>query len=283
MDTTSEKSLLWEISGKGLDSSSYLFGTVHIIEKEHFILTEATQNALTQTRQLALELDLEEVNSFSLVVPLLMRSIMWDGTTLDSLMSEEDYDLLKKEFSGLSIPLQDTPFFNKIKPMTLYMLWEALQLWDVAEDGNTVEQMSYETELLKLAKKQQMPVTGIETIDDQLGSLLDSIPYDEQAQMLMESIKAEAPETEEGINPLIELYKAQDIEGLYQTIHGEGDEISTFENAMLVSRNKNWIPVMAKLMSESPTFFAVGAGHLGGSIGVIALLREAGYKLTPIW
>ncbi|MFT5800980.1 MAG: hypothetical protein ACI956_000785, partial [Nonlabens sp.] len=31
-----------------------------------------------------------------------------------------------------------------------------------------------------------------------------------------------------------------------------------------------------------PTFFAVGAGHLGGDIGVIALLRKAGYSVEPI-
>ena len=29
-------------------------------------------------------------------------------------------------------------------------------------------------------------------------------------------------------------------------------------------------------------FFAVGAGHLGGEEGVIALLREAGYSVTPV-
>jgi len=35
-------------------------------------------------------------------------------------------------------------------------------------------------------------------------------------------------------------------------------------------------------MVESPTFFAVGAGHLAGKNGVINLLRNKGYKLAPM-
>jgi uncharacterized protein YbaP (TraB family) len=35
-------------------------------------------------------------------------------------------------------------------------------------------------------------------------------------------------------------------------------------------------------MSKKKTFVAVGAGHLAGDRGIIALLREKGYKLTPV-
>jgi uncharacterized protein YbaP (TraB family) len=47
-------------------------------------------------------------------------------------------------------------------------------------------------------------------------------------------------------------------------------------------RNKNWIPLMAEQMPENVTFFAVGAGHLGGEEGVIALLRKEGYVVVPV-
>lgn len=38
---------------------------------------------------------------------------------------------------------------------------------------------------------------------------------------------------------------------------------------------------MRELMAAQPTFFAVGAGHLPGSDGVIELLRAAGFTVTP--
>jgi uncharacterized protein YbaP (TraB family) len=47
----------------------------------------------------------------------------------------------------------------------------------------------------------------------------------------------------------------------------------------LKKRNQNWIPVMGRMMAEKPTLFAVGAGHLGGKSGVVALLRKAGYRV----
>ncbi|HCH42932.1 MAG TPA: TraB/GumN family protein, partial [Algoriphagus sp.] len=35
-------------------------------------------------------------------------------------------------------------------------------------------------------------------------------------------------------------------------------------------------------MGEKSTFFAVGAGHLAGQKGVLNLLKEAGYTLSPV-
>jgi uncharacterized protein YbaP (TraB family) len=35
-------------------------------------------------------------------------------------------------------------------------------------------------------------------------------------------------------------------------------------------------------MKKASTFFAVGSGHLGGSQGVLELLRKQGYKVKAI-
>ena len=58
--------------------------------------------------------------------------------------------------------------------------------------------------------------------------------------------------------------------------------IDGYEDVLLYTRNKNWIPIMEEKMKAHKTFFAVGAGHLGGKNGVIDLLKKAGYKLTPL-
>jgi uncharacterized protein YbaP (TraB family) len=55
-----------------------------------------------------------------------------------------------------------------------------------------------------------------------------------------------------------------------------------YADLLLYRRNENWIPVMSRMMREKPTFFAVGAGHLGGDRGVVALLRKAGYKVEAV-
>jgi UDP-3-O-acyl-N-acetylglucosamine deacetylase len=55
-----------------------------------------------------------------------------------------------------------------------------------------------------------------------------------------------------------------------------------FEKILLTNRNKNWIPIMEEMILEKPTLFAVGAGHLGGPNGIIRLMIEKGYTLSPV-
>ena len=65
-------------------------------------------------------------------------------------------------------------------------------------------------------------------------------------------------------------------------IADEDEGLSEWEDLLVVDRNKNWIPVMERMMNEAPTFFAVGAGHLAGKNGVIRLLRKSGYSVTAV-
>jgi uncharacterized protein YbaP (TraB family) len=62
----------------------------------------------------------------------------------------------------------------------------------------------------------------------------------------------------------------------------EGNDIPDFEERFLNRRNRNWIPVMENLMQKNPTFVAVGAAHLMGPNGVISLLRQKGYTVSPV-
>ena len=54
-----------------------------------------------------------------------------------------------------------------------------------------------------------------------------------------------------------------------------------FVQDLLIARNKNWLPKMKQEMAQQPTLFAVGAAHLMGSQGLIAMLRQDGYTVTP--
>jgi uncharacterized protein YbaP (TraB family) len=51
---------------------------------------------------------------------------------------------------------------------------------------------------------------------------------------------------------------------------------------LLDDRNKNWIMQLPGIMKEQPAFIAVGALHLAGENGLVALLRKQGYIVTPV-
>jgi uncharacterized protein YbaP (TraB family) len=55
-----------------------------------------------------------------------------------------------------------------------------------------------------------------------------------------------------------------------------------FYSNFIIKRNQKWIPIISKLIQKKSSFIAVGAAHLPGKEGVLNLLQEAGYKITPI-
>ena len=59
------------------------------------------------------------------------------------------------------------------------------------------------------------------------------------------------------------------------------DENAT--NLMQVKRNKNWLEKMPQMMKEKSNLFAVGTAHLTNEYGIINLLRQKGYTVTPVF
>ena len=80
---------------------------------------------------------------------------------------------------------------------------------------------------------------------------------------------------------MIDIYKSQNTEALYNLMVNSPDMMGSKE-LLLDQRNRNWIPLMETAMRKQSSFFAVGAGHLSGEVGVIELLRKKGYQVTAV-
>lgn len=270
--TTAENSLLWEISGNGLTQPSYLFGTIHIIAAEDFLLSDSTLAAFNRCKEVAFEINMDEMDNLGAMLPLLMKAFMRNGTTLRDLLSTEDYNLVKSRFSEMGLPVF---MLERVKPMFL----SSMVSGPGSDTSALSDTKSYEIELLQLARDADKPVHGLETAAYQM-SMFDSIPYKAQAEMLVQTLKAGPSENDE-MDQLVALYKAQDLVELQKMMESESG-IGEYQHLLLDQRNINWIPVMSRMMKEEPVFFAVGAGHLGGEKGVIALLRRQGYQMRAI-
>lgn len=276
--TDAEKALLWEVSGEDLPKPSFIFGTIHMINKADFFLTDGAKEALASTDKITFEINMEDMGNIAALMPVMMKMFMADGKTLKDLYTAEEYELVQAHFEKLGLPLA---FMGRIKPMFLSMMAseDAMNMQNPNQESEIV---SYEMELMKMAQDQEKAVDGLETAEFQM-SLFDSIPYDAQAQMLMATIQSDEKDSESNqLEEMVKMYKDQDIQGMQRMVKGDEGGISEYEELLLLRRNRNWIPIMEDMMANNPTFFAVGAGHLGGEEGVIALLRKAGYKVAPI-
>ena len=261
-----DNALLWEISGNGLQHPSYLYGTVHMICKKDFLLSEILKKKFSDTDKLFLEVDMDDPGMNMKMLQLAMLQ----GKKLSDFFSTEDYEKLNVFFrDSIGMPLA---MFNTMKPFVLFSIISLKTL-------NCDEQESYEMSFVKMAKDQQKEVLGLETIEDQM-KIFDDMPDSVQAQMLMRYAN-EFHEQKEEFSKMITLYKQQNLAAIYnQTI--SSPDIAGSEDVLLFNRNRNWIPVMETAMKGSKIFFAVGAGHLAGNQGVINLLRSKGYSVKPV-
>ncbi|MEO0340474.1 MAG: TraB/GumN family protein [Bacteroidota bacterium] len=277
-----EKSLLWEITGKDLTQPSYLYGTIHLIDKESFFFTDATKEAMDKVEGFAFEIDMNEMNDPMKIMPLMMKAMMPGDSSLSNLLSPEDYKKVSDHFQKMGLPMM---MLERIKPMFLSALVGNEGGGDMFSNpmgGGNGSTMSYEFEIMEVANKREKPISGLESMEFQM-SIFDSIPYRAQAKMLVDAVSMEKDSASSSqLDELVKIYKDQDIEAMINAMDDEGG-IGGYENILLDNRNKNWIPIMEEKMAENTMFFAVGAGHLAGENGVIKLLRKAGYELKPLY
>ncbi|MBL0884492.1 MAG: TraB/GumN family protein [Chitinophagaceae bacterium] len=260
-------SLLWMISGKDLSRPSFVFGTFHMMCKSDFTITDKLKEKLNATEQFYGELDMDDP---SLQMSLMGKMRLKDKTLKD-LMSESEFGAVSEQFqriTGMSFQMfnQFTPFM----PLSLLTM-NAIECADKIQP---------EGEFVKLAQEKKLPILGLETIDDQIAAI-NSQPLDSQLHSLKRMVLA-YDSVKQMMTKMIDVYKQNNADKLYDFIKETGNGNDQFETDMLIKRNKRWIPVIEKAIHEKPSFFAVGAGHLGGNEGVLELLRKQGYTLTPV-
>lgn len=262
-----EKSLLWEISGNGLKEKSYLYGTFHLLCPEDLVFDKKVTEKLEASKALYLELDFTNPQ---IGVEMQMGMAMANGHTIREYTDSATFAIMNDSMKAkVGLPLE---MVNTLKPMML-----ASMLYPSALGCNPG---SPEVELMKLADAKGARIAGLETVADQM-KIFDEIPYSAQTEMLKEYLltkDAMKTETEQ----MLGIYRKGDIKGMHDFMSEDKDGLAPYMNLMLYDRNRNWVESIKVQSAKEASFYAVGAGHLGGEEGVIALLRKAGYTVKPI-
>ncbi|HJW28448.1 MAG TPA: TraB/GumN family protein, partial [Saprospiraceae bacterium] len=177
------QALLWRIEGKESKEPSYLFGTIHLIPKSDFFLPVGFDEAFDHCDQVVFEIDMDDMSDMNALMGMLGNIVMKDNMTLKKLLTPEEYKEVSDYFEGMGLPMF---LLNKVKPMFLSMLAEVNM--DPSTMGND-DIVSYETDIYEKANERKKEVGGLETMAYQM-SLFDSIPYTDQAKMLVDAVRS---------------------------------------------------------------------------------------------
>ncbi|NOT51227.1 MAG: TraB/GumN family protein [Chitinophagaceae bacterium] len=264
--------LLWKISGNGLEKPSYLFGTIHMLCADDAVLSRNMKKAISECDEIYFEVDMD--NMFEMLGAIGKMKMLGD-TTLKDLLNAEDYKKVKKYFEekGSLLPFA---MLETFKPM---LAASTLEQGSMPCDNTAM----MEQVIMEEAKQSDKKINGLETMAYQAG-VLDSIPYKLQAQQLVDYINNAGKEDKESklMKDMFDAYRSQDLKKLEDLMVEADAGMSSFIDIMLYHRNQNWVKKLKDLLPKKSLVIAVGAGHLPGEKGVINLLRKEGYKLSPI-
>jgi hypothetical protein len=263
-----DNTLLWKVSGNGLQKPSFLFGTFHLLCKEDIRLSDQLKKAMKLSDKIYMEMDMDDPST---MLGGMLYMNMKNDTTLESLYTPEEYQRLKNYFADtLKMPVM---LLQRAKPYFLVALLYP-RMMDCASPAGVEE------ELMKIAKEDKKEIKGLETIQFQ-ASVFDSIPYEWQAKELLKNIDSFSVYKNE-FETMLDFYKNQQLDSIKSLMSKSKSGDEKYDDLLLNNRNKNWVKQLKEIMKKQSVFVAVGTGHLVGEKGLINLLRKEGYKVEPL-
>ncbi len=266
-DAQTPKSLLWEISGNGLAVPSYLYGTMHVGDKRAHNFSDATMAALNRSKAFAGELNMEDVDQMAILRLMKLDS----GEHLDSRFSPDEWtriDTYCKEKMHINV--------NDFRDYNVFFLYGLI----VQSQFKNQKGQAVDIYFFGEAKKQGKKLLGLERVEEQIDAI-NRMTIEEQKKMVLDAVDGKAANSEKEMKKMMKYYAKGDLDGLMK-ISADADMGSNFETALITERNHRMAERMAPIMQEQSTFVAVGALHLPGEEGVIALLRAQGYTVKPL-
>ncbi len=256
--------LLWQIS-KGGNEISYLFGTIHVSDTEITTLPDVVDKALHESDQFVMEAipDVEQM--------LLLSKMMFfsDGQRLSEFVDVAIYNKTTEILSSYQL---GPDAVSVMKP------WAAFLMMNYPPDqGEPLDLV-----LLSLAQQNGADVAGLESLKEQ-GEIFNQLSLDEQVKLLTDTV-CHYDIVEEDFTIMKSLYLKRDLGGLYNHAQRYSmiDE-PVYEKLMqklIVDRNNAMVQRMQPMLEKGSSFIAIGAMHLTGEKGVLALLEKQGYSVS---
>ncbi|MDQ0471552.1 TraB/GumN family protein [Labrys wisconsinensis] len=272
--------ILWKIEGKGA-APSYLLGTMHVTDERLIALVPRLDPYFGPGRVLATELgeDLIGPGQYVLAGKLLLRSMATKGDSLAGITDPSDRSAVDEMLARIGLPPDRT---RRLAPWFLAIAAGAPACeQERQKHGLTV----FDVALTEAAKRAGSRIVALETADEQI-DVIASISPAVSARMLVQAARA-TTSPDDGLATLVGLYfdhriglPLSPLASWWTAFQGGGD---TFAAALLGGRNAVMRERARPLLERGNTLIAVGAMHLVGKNGLVALFRQDGYTVTKVW
>jgi uncharacterized protein YbaP (TraB family) len=272
--------VLWRIDKPGVPAS-FLFGTVHVIDPSLQALSQSTLAAIDAAKVVAVEAAETSrkslTNSMAQAQPLMVST----DRELQRILAADELAIVEKVLADAGYPAQ---LALGLKPWAATMFLADSPCQRKLQDRGL---KPIDTLVSERAEANRTEVVGLETTYEQYRSLA-SIPLELQAAWLKTSIELN-PRVDDISQTMSELYRFRRMDAAWtltqemaQTSSLDDATLKSLRNELVGKRNARMLERALPLLDRGSVFIAVGAMHQIGSDGLVALLRQKGFTLTPI-
>lgn len=263
---------VWKVS-KG-ESTIFVGGTLHLLSEGDYPLPKPYEIAFDKASSVVLETDLDAVNSPAFSQQLLQQLSYTDGSTIQSHISEDTYNALASHFASRGWPIESV---NLLKPQLVSL---TLTIGELQRLGLTLE--GVDSHYAQKAKDAGKTLAWLESPEQQLAFIVAMGEDDPDGliQYTLEDIKT----LPENLALMKDYWFKGDLKGMTTDILDVfAKDYPEVYKSILVERNHNWLPHLVSFF-DSPEieFVLVGALHLPGNDGVLALLEAQGYTVEKV-
>jgi uncharacterized protein YbaP (TraB family) len=264
----SKSGLLWRIHAPG-KQPSHLLGTIHSSDQRVTRLKAATADALDDCDRFVMEMKLD-TDAFMQFGTAMMLA---PDSDLKSLIGDKLFDRVVQAMAAYGMP---EPAVRQLKPWAVIAVLSMPQ----SSGGQILDMVLYQR-----ATARGKPASGLESAGEQL-AVFEGLSLQDQIELLDMTLK-NLPSQPQMFEQLIEAYAADDLERLAdiaQLDHEQSQSASAqrFMVRLNDDRNRRMVERIIPYLDQGNSFIAVGALHLSGPRGILALLRQNGYATEPV-
>lgn len=276
---------LWRAT-KG-DQQITLVGTYHLSDPRHDTILESVLPHLDTATTLLVEAGPEEEAALLAAVAKDPTLFIMPDTTLPTLMDPADWQALSDAMARRGVPGFMTAKFQPWY-LTVLLAVPPCMMAEVQTGAKT----GLDHRIIESAQARNLPIQGLEPYDT-VFTLFDAFSRADQISMLRASLAIE-DQAEDYIFTLADSYFAGESRLIWELMRDLSlqmpgytpeqveSDLAKIEQALLITRNQGWIPVIEAAAAKGPVVAAFGALHLPGQHGIPYLLQQKGWSLAPL-
>jgi uncharacterized protein YbaP (TraB family) len=259
-------SCVWKVTGPN-GGTVYLGGSIHALRSSDYPLPAAYNRAFDASSRVVFEND---PKAASRETKELVRAGTYPRSdTLRNHVDPRTYAYIRRFFALVNVPETE---FAKYRPWLLNVLLSSpsYEHWE----------LGIERYLQRRAAAKSKPMSGLESPKEHNAFFVDLSDRESEALLLILFINAarEGPSA-----TMINAWRRGDVETLNRILRESFQDFPSLARRLIDARNQNWVPKIDGYLRSGQTYFVVvGAGHMGGPNGLLALLKARGCKLEQL-